>query len=378
LERKHQNPHLQMSELTAEVKHVPLGNLHTSLGAKMVPFAGFLMPVRYTSDIEEHLIVRNGVGMFDVSHMGEFLVEGVEAQKLVQWVTSNDVSVLTPGKIQYSCLPNAEGGIVDDLLVYCYDSEKYLLVVNAGNIDKDWTWINSQNSFDCKLTNLSESYCLFAVQGPKASEALQTLTSVELAKMVYYTFEVGNFAGVENVIISATGYTGAGGFELYIPVAHAEAIWHKIMDAGKAEGIQAIGLGARDTLRLEMGFCLYGNDIDDTTSPLEAGLGWITKLNTDFEGKDKIVAGKEAGLTKKLSAFVMEERAIPRSHYKVCSPEGEVLGEVTSGTQSPSLGYGIGMAYLPVAYSKPDTEIALEVRGKMLKAKVVKLPFLKK
>jgi len=367
-----------MDASVAEVKHVPLGNLHAALGAKMVPFAGFLMPVRYSSDIEEHLTVRNGVGMFDVSHMGEFLVEGKEAQALVQWVTSNDVTALSPGKIQYSCLPNAEGGIVDDLLVYCYNEEKYLLVVNAGNIDKDWAWINSQNCYDCKLTNVSDSYCLFAVQGPKASEALQSLTATPLADMVYYTFTTDTFAGVPDVIISATGYTGSGGFELYIPALEAEKVWHAIMEAGSAEGIKPIGLGARDTLRLEVGFCLYGNDIDDTTSPLEAGLGWITKLNTDFAGKKQILAGKEAGLTRKLTAFIMEDRAIPRSHYKVCSPDGTVLGEVTSGTQSPSLGYGIGMAYLPTAYTKPDTEIALEVRGKLLKAKVVKLPFYKK
>lgn len=344
----------------------------------MVPFAGYNMPVRYSSDLDEHHAVRNAVGVFDVSHMGEFIVEGPGALPLIQSVTSNDASKLTDGQAQYSCLPNDKGGIVDDLLVYKMADEKYLLVVNASNIDKDWNWISSHNSFGARMTNISDTMSLFAVQGPKAVEVLQKITSVDLSSISYYHFTIGEMGGVKDVIISATGYTGAGGFELYVKNEHAKTLWDKVFEAGKPEGIKPIGLGARDTLRLEMGFCLYGNDIDDTTSPLEAGLGWITKFTKDFTNAADLKAQKEAGVNKKLVGFELIDRGIPRSHYELFNAKQEKIGEVTSGSQSPTLSKGIGMGYVKTAYSQPDTDILVEIRGKFLKAKVVKLPFLKK
>ena len=369
-----------MSETTAApLRTVPLHDTHVALGAKIVPFAGYQMPVRYSSDIEEHNTVRRGVGIFDVSHMGEFRVSGPGAFDLVQRVTSNDVAALTDGKIQYSCLPNETGGIVDDLLVYRMREDEYFLVVNASNIDKDWAWISARNTGGARMENVSDDLALFAVQGPRAVAALQSLTSEALSAITYYTFRVGTFAGVDDVIISATGYTGSGGFELYIPAARATEVWEKILAAGAAEGLKPIGLGARDTLRLEMGFCLYGNDIDDTTSPLEAGLGWITKFapGNDFTNRPALEEQKKNGLTRKLVAFEMRETGIPRAHYPLTDPDGNAIGEVTSGTQSPSLGRGIGMGYVKTEFSKPGTEICVQVRGRSLKAEVVKLPFWK-
>lgn len=360
------------------LKKVPLNDLHTALGAKMVPFAGYNMPVRYSSDLDEHNTVREAVGIFDVSHMGEFMVRGKGALDLIQKVTSNDASKLFNGKIQYSCLPNSDGGIVDDLLVYKINNEEYLLVVNASNIEKDWNWISSHNSFGADLENISDQTALFAVQGPKAAEALQGLTSLKLSAMEYYTFEIADFAGVPNVIVSATGYTGAGGFEIYVPNDKAILVWNKIMEAGKAFGIKPIGLGARDTLRLEMGFCLYGNDIDDNTSPIEANLGWITKFNKDFINSKSLKEQKDKGVSKKLVGFVMQEKGIPRSHYPIVDAEGNKIGEVTSGTQSPTLSVGVGMGYVSTPFAEVDSEIFIDIRNKKLKAKVVKLPFLKK
>jgi aminomethyltransferase len=360
------------------LKKVPLNDLHTALGAKMVPFAGFKMPVRYSSDLDEHNTVREAVGIFDVSHMGEFMVRGKGALDLIQKVTSNDASKLFNGKIQYSCLPNSDGGIVDDLLVYKINNEEYMLVVNASNIEKDWNWISSHNSFGAQLENISDQTALFAVQGPKAAEALQGLTSLNLPSMEYYTFEITDFAGVSNVIVSATGYTGAGGFEIYVPSDKAVLVWNKIMEAGKSFGIKPIGLGARDTLRLEMGFCLYGNDIDDSTSPLEANLGWITKFTKDFINSKSLKEQKDKGVSKKLVGFVMQERGIPRSHYPILDAEGNKIGEVTSGTQSPTLSVGIGMGYISTPFAEIDSEIFIDIRSKKYKAKVVKLPFLKK
>ncbi|MEZ4900560.1 MAG: glycine cleavage system aminomethyltransferase GcvT [Spirosomataceae bacterium] len=363
--------------MTDQIKIVPLNDLHQQLGAKMVPFAGFMMPVRYSSDLEEHHCVRNGVGVFDVSHMGEFIVKGPKALDLIQRVSANDASVLVDGKIQYSYLPNNQGGAVDDLLVYRIDAEEYLLVVNASNIEKDWNWIQSHNTEGVEMINISEDLCLFAVQGPKAAEALQKLTEVNLADMSYYTFQKGTFAGLPDIIISATGYTGAGGFELYIPKGVALHAWHHIFEAGKDFDIKPIGLGARDTLRLEMGYCLYGNDIDDTSSPLEAGLGWVTKFTKNFINSDNLLAQKQAGLQRKLVGFEMIDRGIPRGHYELCDAEGNTIGHVTSGTQSPTLSKGIGLGYVPTAYSKVDSEIFVKVRDRLLKAQVVKLPFVK-
>jgi aminomethyltransferase len=360
-----------------ELKKTALHDLHIELGAKMVPFAGYNMPVRYTSDIEEHNTVRNAVGVFDVSHMGEFMVRGDKALDLVQRVTTNDASKLVDGKVQYSCLPNEEGGIVDDLLVYRISEKEYMLVVNASNIEKDWNWISKYNTEGVEMENISDDISLFAVQGPMAVQALQSLTKVNLSAMEYYTFQIAEFAGVPDVVISATGYTGSGGFEIYVKNEHARTIWNKIFEAGKDYGIKPIGLGARDTLRLEMGFCLYGNDISDVTSPLEAGLGWVTKLNKNFTGSTLISNLKATGLARKLTAFVMVDRAIPRSHYNILNAEGEKIGEVTSGTQSPYLNQGIGMGYIKAEYTQPDTEIFVEVRNKPMKAKVVKLPFYK-
>lgn len=363
--------------MTEQLKTVPLNDLHQQLGAKMVPFAGYVMPVRYSSDLEEHHCVRNGVGVFDVSHMGEFIVKGPKALDLIQRVSANDASVLFDGKIQYSYLPNGKGGVVDDLLVYRVSADEYFLVVNASNIEKDWNWIQSQNTESVEMHNISDDLCLFAVQGPKAAEALQSLTEVNLAEMDYYTFVKGVFAGLPDIIISATGYTGAGGFELYIPKEAAVEVWNAIFESGKEFGIKPIGLGARDTLRLEMGYCLYGNDIDDTTSPLEAGLGWVTKFTKNFIDSDVLLAQKQAGLANKLVGFEMIDRGIPRGHYELCDAEGNAIGHVTSGTQSPTLSKGIGLGYVPLANSKVGSEIFVKVRERFLKAQVVKLPFVK-
>jgi len=359
------------------IKTIPLNDLHAALGGKMVPFAGYMMPVRYSSDMEEHLCVRQGVGVFDVSHMGEFFVEGPQSLALIQKVTSNDASTLVIGQAQYSCYPNEVGGIVDDLIVYKMAEEKYMLVVNASNIDKDWAWINSHNTMGARLRNASDEYCLFAVQGPKAAAAMQVLTSVSLSEIKLYHFEIGDFAGIADVIISGTGYTGAGGFEIYVKNADSERVWKKIFEAGASYGIQPIGLGARDTLRLEMGYCLYGNDITDTTSPIEAGLGWITKFTKDFTNSEALKQQKEAGVSRKLVGFVMQERGIPRGHYPIVTDAGEVIGEVSSGTQSPSMGLGIGMGYVQTAYSKVGTEIYIQIRNKNLKAQIEKFPLYK-
>lgn len=363
--------------MSDSTKTVPLDHLHQQLGAKMVPFAGFMMPVRYSSDLEEHHCVRNGVGVFDVSHMGEFVIKGPKALDLIQRVSANDASLLFDGKIQYSYLPNATGGVVDDLLVYRIDAEEYLLVVNASNIEKDWNWIQSHNSEGAEMINASDDLCLFAVQGPKAAEAIQPLTNLNLAEMEYYTFEKGMFAGAPGIIVSATGYTGAGGFELYVPQHLAEHVWHHIFKAAASFDIKPIGLGARDTLRLEMGYCLYGNDIDDQTSPLEAGLGWVTKFTKNFVNSENLLQQKQAGLANKLVAFELTERGIPRGHYEICDADGNPIGHVTSGTQSPTLGKGIGLGYVPTAQSKTGSEIFVKVRDRLLKAQVVKLPFVK-
>lgn len=357
-----------------ELLQVHLNDTHVALGAKMVPFAGFNMPVLYTNLIEEHHCVRNNVGVFDVSHMGEFFLSGEKALDLIQYVTSNDASKLVDGKVQYSCLPNATGGIVDDLLVYKIRDNEYLLVVNASNIEKDWNWISSQNTFGVNLVNASNDYSLFAVQGPKAAGVLQQLTSVDLASMPYYTFKIGQMAGFDDVIISNTGYTGAGGFEIYVKNENALAMWNAIFAAGASEGILPVGLGARDTLRTEKGYCLYGHDIDDTTSPIEAGLGWITSFNKDFIMKDHHAAIKAAGPSKKLVGFEMIERGIPRQHYPILNAAGEVIGEVTSGTQSPTLAKGIGMGYVSTAHTA--SEIFISIRDKAVQASIVKMPFL--
>jgi aminomethyltransferase len=358
-----------------ELKKVPLNDIHERLGAKMVPFAGFNMPVRYSSDIEEHMTVRNGVGVFDVSHMGEFKVEGPQALDLIQRVTSNDASKLEDGQAQYSCLPNDKGGIVDDLLVYKIKDNDYMLVVNASNIEKDWNWISRFNTKGAVMKNISDATCLFAVQGPKAKRVLQSLTTVNLDAIPYYHFAIGTFAGVNNVTISNTGYTGAGGFEIYVENKSAEKVWNAIFSAGAKENIKPIGLGARDTLRLEMGFCLYGNDIDDTTSPLEGGLGWITKFTKDFTNSPSLKAQKEKGVQRKLVGFKMIDKGIPRHDYPINDSSGKNIGKVTSGTMSPVLGVGIGMGYVASAHAQPGTEVFVEVRGKNLKAQVQKVPF---
>lgn len=359
------------------MKTVPLHQLHIRLGAKMVPFAGFEMPVRYSSDLDEHHTVRNAVGVFDVSHMGEFSIKGPEALALVQKVTSNDATALYDGKVQYGYLPNATGGVVDDLLVYRIAEDNYFLVVNASNIEKDWNWIQSYNTEGVAMENLSDSLCLLAVQGPNATAALQKLTAVDLASMEYYTFTIGEMAGIKDIIISATGYTGAGGFEIYVKNEDAEKMWNAIFEAGAELGIKPVGLGARDTLRLEKAFCLYGNDIDDETSPLEAGLGWVTKFTKDFINSEALKAQKDAGLKRKLIGFEMIDRGIPRGHYELCDAEGNKIGEVTSGTQSPTLQKGIGLGYVPTEFSKAGTEIFVKVRDRLLKAQVVKTPFVK-
>jgi len=362
---------------SASLRNTALTDLHVSLGAKMVPFAGYNMPVLYDNLIQEHLAVRNSVGVFDVSHMGEFLVEGPQAYDLVEYVTSNDVSSLTDGRVQYSCLPNEDGGIVDDLLVYRYHAEKYLLVVNASNIDKDFNWIQKfASNYNATLTNHSDAYSLLAIQGPNAEKTIQKLTSTNLSEIPYYHFTEGTVAGIDNMIISNTGYTGAGGFELYVKNEHALALWNALFEAGAEHQIKPIGLGARDTLRLEKGFCLYGNDINDTTSPIEAGLGWITKFNKPFVNDAFHKALKENKPSRKLVGFELIDRGIPRQHYPICNASGEVIGEVTSGTMSPSLNKAIGLGYVKAAFSTAGSEIFVEVRGKLLAATVVKIPFL--
>ncbi len=360
------------------MKNTPFTDKHIALGAKMAEFAGFNMPISYTGINDEHAAVRNKAGVFDVSHMGEFMVKGANALDLIQRITTNDASKLTAGKAQYSCMPNNEGGIVDDLLVYCLEENNvYMLVVNAGNIDKDWKWINSHNTGNAVLENISDKTCLLAIQGPLATKILQPLTAVDILNLKYYTFDKGNFAGVGNVLISATGYTGAGGVEIYFEDKDnaADIIWDAIFKAGAADGIKPIGLGARDTLRLEMGFCLYGNDIDDTTSPLEAGLGWITKFTKDFTSRAIFEKQKAAGVEKKLVGFEMIEKGIARHDYEIMDKDGNLSGKVTSGTQSPSLGKAIGMGYVKTADAAIGSEILIKVRNLLLKAKVVKIPF---
>jgi len=359
------------------MKNTALTEKHISLGAKMVPFAGYNMPVQYEGINAEHAVVRNGVGVFDVSHMGEFILKGENALDLIQRVTSNDASKLYDGKVQYSCLPNEEGGIVDDLLVYRIDEKTYMLVVNASNIEKDWNWIQQYNDKDVEMHNISDKTSLLAIQGPRAADALQSLTDVDLGSMEYYNFVKGTFAGVGNVVISATGYTGAGGFEIYFENEHADKIWDAIFEAGAAYHIKPIGLGARDTLRLEMGFCLYGNDIDDTTSPIEAGLGWITKFTKKFTNSEALLQQKEQGIKKKLVGFEMIDRGIPRHDYEITDSEGRIIGKVTSGTQSPSLQKAIGMGYIEKGMDKEGTEIFINIRNNKIRAKIVKFPFFK-
>jgi len=359
------------------MKNTALNNKHIELGAKMVPFAGYNMPVQYTGVIDEHQAVRTNVGVFDVSHMGEFILKGDKALDLIQRITSNDASLLFDGKVQYSCFPNNVGGIVDDLLVYRMDEKSYMLVVNASNIEKDWNWISKHNAAGVEMHNISEKTSLLAVQGPKAIDVLQKLTEIELSKMEYYSFKKGRFAGFDNILISATGYTGAGGFEIYFDNENATAIWEAIFEAGKEFGIKPAGLASRDTLRLEMGFCLYGNDINDSTSPLEAGLGWITKFTKQFTNSESLLGQKNDGVRKKLVGFELLERGIPRHDYEVADSQGKIIGIVTSGTQSPSLNKPIGMAYVDLAHSKPGSEIFVLIRDKAIKAQVVRLPFYK-
>jgi aminomethyltransferase len=359
-----------------DLKFVPLNDLHVKLGAKMVPFAGYNMPVRYSSDIEEHMAVRKNVGVFDVSHMGEFLLQGPDALDLIQRVASNDASKLVDGQVQYSCLPNESGGIVDDITVYKLKDNDYMLVVNASNIEKDWDWISKFNSKGVTMKNISDNICLFAVQGPNAINTLQKLTAIDLSAIKYYHFAKGEFAGAKDVILSNTGYTGAGGFEIYMNKPEADKIWNSIFEAGKEFGIKPIGLGARDTLRLEMGFCLYGNDIDDTTSPLEGGLGWITKFTKPFTNSAFIKQQKENGIKRKLVGFKMVDKGIPRHDYGIKDVAGNIIGRVTSGTMSPVLGIGVGLGYVPLEYATPGAEIFIDVRGRALKAAVSKLPFI--
>ena len=360
------------------MKNTPFTTIHISLGAKMAEFAGYNMPISYSGINEEHQTVRTSAGIFDVSHMGEFIVKGEHALDLIQRITTNDASKLTKGKAQYSAMTNEDGGIVDDLLVYCLEDNKaYMLVVNASNIEKDWNWISKHNTKKAELHNISEKTCLLAIQGPKATQILQPLTPIDILNLKYYTFEKGVFAGVENVLISATGYTGAGGVEIYFEDKNgvAEKIWNAIFEAGSSQGLKPIGLAARDTLRLEMGYCLYGNDIDDTTTPLEAGLGWITKFTKDFTASDILEKQKVNGIIRKLIGFEMIEKGIPRHGYEIKSFDGGTIGYVTSGTQSPTLKKAIGMGYVEASYSNLDTQIYIKVRDKLLEAKVVKFPF---
>ncbi|TVZ55084.1 aminomethyltransferase [Lutibacter sp. Hel_I_33_5] len=360
------------------MKNIALHKVHESLGAKMVPFAGYNMPVQYEGVTAEHLTVRESVGVFDVSHMGEFLVEGENALALIQKVTSNDASKLKVGDAQYSCFPNEDNGIVDDLICYRLKEETYLLVVNASNIEKDWNWISKYNEeFDANIRDLSEGYSLLAIQGPKAIEAMQSLTSEDLAAIDFYTFKITDFAGYEAIIVSATGYTGSGGFEIYCNNDVVEDIWNKVFEAGADFGIKPIGLAARDTLRLEMGYCLYGNDIDDTTSPIEAGLSWITKFTKDFVNHEALAKEKEQKPERRLVAFELDERGIPRQGYDIVDGNGKKIGNVTSGTMSPCLSKGIGMGYVPRIFAKSGTQIHIQVRKKAIPATVVKLPFYK-
>lgn len=360
------------------MKNTPFTQKHIDLGAKMAPFAGYNMPISYSGINEEHQTVRKAAGVFDVSHMGEFILKGEGALDLIQRTTTNDASKIAAGKAQYSCLTNEKGGIVDDLLVYCIEEGKvYMLVVNASNIEKDWNWLQQHNTAGVEMHNISDETCLLAVQGPNATKIVQALTEMDVLNLKYYTFVKGEFAGVKNVLISATGYTGAGGVEIYFEDKEgaADKIWNALFEEGKQYGLKPIGLAARDTLRLEMGFCLYGNDIDDTTTPLEAGLGWITKFTKDFTAKEILQAQKEAGIQRKLVGFEMMDRGIPRHGYDICNAEGEKLGYVTSGTQAPSLGKAIGMGYVATGSSAPDSSIFIKVRDKLLAAKVVKMPF---
>ena len=361
------------------MKQTPFTHKHIALGAKMAEFAGYNMPISYSGINDEHAAVRNNCGVFDVSHMGEFILKGEGALDLIQRVTTNDASKLTNGKAQYSCLPNNDGGIIDDLLIYCVEENKvYMLVVNASNIEKDWNWIQQHNNANVEMHNISDKTCLLAVQGPNATKILQPLTEMDILNLKYYTFAKGVFAGVENVLVSATGYTGAGGVEIYFEDKDgaADKIWDAIFEAGKASGIKPVGLGARDTLRLEKAFCLYGNDIDDTTNPLEAGLGWITKFTKEFTARPIIEQTKTDGVQRKLVGFEMIDRGIPRHDYKIKDAAGNEIGKVTSGTQSPSLQKAIGLGYVTVEHSAFESEIFVEVRDKLLKAKVVKVPFL--
>jgi aminomethyltransferase len=360
------------------MKNTPFINMHIALGAKMAEFAGYNMPISYTGINEEHYNVRANAGIFDVSHMGEFILKGEQALELIQKVTTNDASKLKKGQAQYSCFTNDTGGIVDDLLVYCIEENKvYMLVVNASNIEKDWNWLVLHNTNNAEMHNVSEKTCLLAIQGPNATKILQPLTAIDILNLKYYTFEKGLFAGVENVLVSATGYTGAGGVEIYFEDKDgaAEKIWNAIFELGKQEGLKPIGLAARDTLRLEMGYCLYGNEIDDTTTPLEAGLGWITKFAKDFTARDILEEQKKEGITRKLIGFEMMEKGIPRHDYDIKDFSGRVIGKVTSGTQSPSLKKAIGMGYVDINHSNPDTSIYIRIRDKLLQAKVVKFPF---
>lgn len=360
------------------MKNTAFTEKHIALGAKMAEFAGYNMPISYSGINDEHATVRNNAGVFDVSHMGEFILKGEHALDLIQRVTTNDASKLTAGKAQYSCLPNEQGGIVDDLLVYCIEENKvYMLVVNASNIEKDWNWISKFNTHHVEMHNISDKTCLLAIQGPNATKILQPLTDIDILNMKYYTFAKGKFAGVDNVLISATGYTGAGGVEIYFENidGNAEKIWNAIFEIGTPQGIKPIGLGARDTLRLEMGFCLYGNDIDDTTSPLEGGLGWITKFTKEFTSKSIFEKQKAEGVKRKLVGFEMIDRGIPRHDYIIKDSAGNVLGKVTSGTQAPSLGKAVGLGYVAVEHAALDTEIFIDIRNSLVKAKVVKFPF---
>ncbi len=360
------------------MKNTALTKIHESLGAKMVPFAGFNMPVQYEGVNIEHHTVRNDLGVFDVSHMGEFLIKGENALELVQKVSSNDASTLTVGRAQYAYLPNETGGIVDDMIVYRVHEDTYLLVVNASNIDKDWEHISKHNTMNAEMKNLSDDYSLLAIQGPKAVEAMQSLTSVDLSAIKFYHFEVGDFAGIEHVIISATGYTGSGGFEIYCKNSEVKQVWNKVMEAGDSYGIKPIGLAARDTLRLEMGYCLYGNDIDETTSPYEAGLGWVTKFTKEFVNHEQLKDHKLNGVHRKLVGFIMDDKAIPRGSYEIKDADGNALGIVTSGTMSPSLNKGIGMGYVPPYAAIPDGKIYIQIRKKLMPATVVKFPFYRK
>lgn len=359
------------------MKKIALSAKHQELNAKMVSFAGFNMPVSYEGVNIEHETVREKLGVFDVSHMGEFLISGENALELIQKISSNDASKLVDGKAQYSCMPNEDGGIVDDLIIYRIDAEKYLLVVNASNIEKDWNWIAHHNNMDATMRDMSDEMSLLAIQGPKAAEAMQSLTDIDLANMKFYTFEVGTFADVDKVIVSATGYTGSGGFEIYFKNEDAEQIWDAVMNAGKEYGIKPIGLAARDTLRLEMGYCLYGNDIDETTSPIEAGLGWITKFTKDFINSEALKEEKENGPKRKLIAFELDERGIPRQGYDIVDENGKKIGEVTSGTMSPSLEKGIGLGYVPAEVAGVGNKIFIQIRKKAVPATQVKLPFYK-